>query len=97
VLVMVPAAALPPSTPSTDHVTARFVVPVTVAVNCCVALAATEIDTGATETDTPGGVEPTVIVSEAFNTVPVLVQALIVIECNPFAIAWDVESVPLAD
>jgi hypothetical protein len=33
---MVPTVVLPPVTPSTDHVTAVFVVPVTVAVNCCV-------------------------------------------------------------
>jgi hypothetical protein len=33
----VPVVALPPATPSTDHVTAVFVLPVTVAWNCCVA------------------------------------------------------------
>jgi hypothetical protein len=36
-----PLAALPPTTESTDHVTALFVVPVTLAVNCIVAPTAT--------------------------------------------------------
>jgi hypothetical protein len=36
----VPTVVLPPDTPSTDHVTAVLVVPVTVAVNCCVAFTA---------------------------------------------------------
>jgi len=85
VLVIVPAAALPPTIPSTDHVTAWLVLPVTVAVNCCAAPAATEIETGATLTDTPVEV-PTVMVSVALNTVPVFVHAFTVIECVPLAI-----------
>jgi hypothetical protein len=41
VLEIVPVAAAPPITPSTDHCTPRFVVPVTVAVNCFVVFAVT--------------------------------------------------------
>jgi hypothetical protein len=42
--LIVPAVALPPTTPSTDHVTAVLPVPVTVAVNCVVPFAPTETD-----------------------------------------------------
>lgn len=42
--LIVPAVAFPPWTPSTDHVTAVFVVPVTVAVNPVVPLIGTETD-----------------------------------------------------
>jgi hypothetical protein len=42
--LIVPAVAFPPWTPSTDHVTAVFVVPVTVAVNAVVPLTGTEAD-----------------------------------------------------
>ena len=34
VVLIVPSVALPPATPFTDHVTAVFDVPLTVAVNC---------------------------------------------------------------
>jgi hypothetical protein len=36
VLPIVPSVALPPTTPFTDHVTAWFVLPVTLPVNCCI-------------------------------------------------------------
>jgi hypothetical protein len=48
--VIVPVAALPFVMPLTLHVTAVFEVPVTVAVNCCVALIASETRPGATVT-----------------------------------------------
>jgi hypothetical protein len=35
--VIVPTVLLPPWTPLTSHATAVFVVPVTLALNCCVA------------------------------------------------------------
>src|SRR5262245_42220999 len=38
---MVPIVELPPTTPSTSHVTPVFVVPETVAVNCCFCLSVT--------------------------------------------------------
>jgi hypothetical protein len=43
---MVPVAAAPPTTPSTDHVTFGFVEPVTVAVNCFVVFAVTDAVVG---------------------------------------------------
>jgi hypothetical protein len=49
---MVPAALLPPATPLTCQVTAVLDVPVTVAVNCSVAPAATFADVGEIETAT---------------------------------------------
>jgi hypothetical protein len=36
VVFTVPTVTYPPTTPSTDHVAAWFVLPVTLAVNCCV-------------------------------------------------------------
>jgi hypothetical protein len=42
--LIVPVVAFPPATPSTDHVTAVFVVFCTVAVNCAVAFTATFTD-----------------------------------------------------
>jgi hypothetical protein len=42
--LIVPAVAFPPWTPSTDHVTAVLLVPVTVAVNGVVPLTGTEAD-----------------------------------------------------
>jgi hypothetical protein len=50
--------------PLADHVTAAFVLPVTVAVNCCVAPVCTEADVGLIETATAGGAV-TVIVADA--------------------------------
>jgi len=48
----VPTVALPPAIPFTLQVTAVFVVPVTVAVNCCVAPVTTEALVGLTLTVT---------------------------------------------
>jgi hypothetical protein len=42
--LIVPALAFPPLTPSTDHVTAVLLVPVTVAVNAVVPFTGTEAD-----------------------------------------------------
>ena len=53
---MVPIVESPPATPSTDHCTAVFVVPVTVAVNCFVALTAMLADVGLMLTATGGTV-----------------------------------------
>ena len=50
---MVPLVLLPPATPFTDQVTVEFVVPLTVATNCCAAPARTLALRGATVTDTP--------------------------------------------
>jgi hypothetical protein len=50
-LLMVPAALEPPATPLTLHATAVFVVPDTVAVNCCVLPAATVAVRGETVTE----------------------------------------------
>ena len=44
---IVPTVALPPLAPFTCHVTAVFVEPVTVAVNCCVAPVCTDAEVGA--------------------------------------------------
>jgi hypothetical protein len=41
VVEIVPVVLEPPTTPSTDHCTPTFVVPVTVAVNCLVVFAVT--------------------------------------------------------
>jgi len=49
----VPTVALPPAIPFTLQVTAVFAVPVTVAVNCCVAPVTTEALVGLTVTATP--------------------------------------------
>jgi hypothetical protein len=46
VIEIVPVAAAPPTTPSTDHVTLGFGVPVTVAVNCFVVFAVTDAVVG---------------------------------------------------
>jgi hypothetical protein len=46
--------------PVADHVTEVFELPLTVAVNCCVALGAIVAATGLIETDTGGGVTVTV-------------------------------------
>ncbi len=51
--------------PVADQVTAVFVVPVTVAVNCCVALVSSEADAGLIETATTGGGAVTVTVAVA--------------------------------
>ncbi len=48
-----------------DQVTAVFVEPVTVAVNCCVPLVSIDAAVGLIETDTGGGADVTVIVAEA--------------------------------
>ena len=56
VLLTVPTTLLPPTVPSTAHVTAVFVVPVTVAVNCCVA----DMGTPACRGDTVTATRPTV-------------------------------------
>ena len=53
VLEIVPVALLPPLMLSTDHVTAVLVVPLTVAVNCCVCCGATLADVGEIATVTP--------------------------------------------
>ncbi len=49
---MVPTVALPPAVPLTAQVTPVFVVPVTLAVNCCVEPVLTVADVGATATAT---------------------------------------------
>ena len=51
-MVIVPTVALPPTTPFTLQFTAVFVVPVTVAVNCCVAPVTTVALVGLTLTAT---------------------------------------------
>jgi hypothetical protein len=58
--LIVPAVEFPPAAPSTDHVTAVFVVFCTVAANCAVAFTATFMDVWFSETlmfDAGGGVE----------------------------------------
>src|SRR6266536_3396011 len=50
---MVPTVVLPPVTPSTDHWTFLFLAPVTVALNCTVALIATAAEVGLMLTVTP--------------------------------------------
>jgi hypothetical protein len=50
----VPTLLLPPATPLTDHVTPVFVVPVTVAVNCCAFPAASVTEEGESVTLTGG-------------------------------------------
>jgi hypothetical protein len=59
-VVIVPTVEFPPTTLFTDQVTAVFDVPVTVAVNCCVAETGTETDGGlmVMETVTGGVVDP---------------------------------------
>ena len=47
---IVPIVEFPPATPSTDHFTAVLLVPVTVAVNCCVCVVPSVTDFGAIET-----------------------------------------------
>lgn len=47
---IVPTEAFPPAMPSTDQATPELGMGVTVAVNCCVALAATVADVGETVT-----------------------------------------------
>jgi hypothetical protein len=44
--LIVPVAAFPPATPSTDHVTAVLLNPVIVALNCCVPDGATVAEVG---------------------------------------------------
>lgn len=61
---MVPVAALPLVMPLTLQVTALFEVPVTVAVNCCVAPIASATRTGVTVTAT-GTVAVMVTLAEA--------------------------------
>ena len=53
VLEIVPVVLLPPLMPSTDHVTAVLVVPLTVAVNCWVCCGTTLADVGEIATETP--------------------------------------------
>ena len=53
VLEIVPVVLLPPLMLSTDHVTAELVVPLTVAVNCCVCCGASVADVGEIATETP--------------------------------------------
>jgi hypothetical protein len=48
VALIVPLVAFPPATPSTDHVTPVLVMPLIVAVNCCVPDCATVAPVGAT-------------------------------------------------
>ena len=48
--MIVPVLALPPTMPSADQVTAVLLLPVTVAVNCCVALVLMTAEVGVTET-----------------------------------------------
>jgi hypothetical protein len=52
VVVITPTVEFPPDTPFTCQVTAVFVVPVTVAVNCCVARVASVANDGEIETAT---------------------------------------------
>ena len=54
-VLTVPTVALPPFTPSTDQVTPVLLVPVTVAVNCCVPLMATIAVAGENVTVMTGG------------------------------------------
>lgn len=61
---MVPAEALPPTTPFTNQSTEVFVVPLTVAANCFVPPGANEAEVGETATDTVAG--GAVIETEAF-------------------------------
>jgi hypothetical protein len=52
VLPIVPTVVYPPATPSTDHVAPWFVLPVTVAVNCCACPTITVCAEGFTATTT---------------------------------------------
>jgi len=64
--------------PVADHVTAVFVVPVTAAVNCCVALVCMDAVVGVIATDTGGGTAVTVTVAEAFLVVSAALVAFTV-------------------
>src|SRR5271154_3575175 len=61
VSVTVPSVAFPPSIPFTFQVTAVSVIPVTVAVNCCAAPAATFTFDGAPETTASAAPQLTVM------------------------------------
>ena len=63
---MTPTVVFPPMTPSTDHVTAVLVEPVTVAANCCVVLTATVAVVGETVTEMLGGTVMGLTVTVAF-------------------------------
>ncbi|MGH9208426.1 MAG: hypothetical protein ACRD1G_18045, partial [Acidimicrobiales bacterium] len=70
----VPTVALPPVTPFTCQVTAVLLVPVTVAVNCCVVPTCTDAEVGAIETATTVTVRVTVVVWLKLPLVPVMVS-----------------------
>jgi hypothetical protein len=76
---MVPIVVLPPFTPSTDHCTPVFVVPVTVAVNCWVAFAITLAETGLMLSATP----ETVIVTAALAILLESTLLVTVTICEP--------------
>lgn len=74
----VPTVLLPPCTPFTSHMTDVFVVPVTMAINCCVAPVCRLEVVGDTDTVTVGVGGFTVTIALALFVVSAALRAVIV-------------------